>query len=58
MAAHYVAVIGAGSDVAPALLAEAEEVGAALARRGAIVVCGGLGGVMAAACAAPMRRAG
>jgi len=50
VAAHYVAVIGAGSDVAPALLAEAEEVGAALARRGAIVVCGGLGGVMAAAC--------
>jgi len=46
----YVAVIGAGADVAPALLAEAETVGALLARQGAVVVTGGLGGVMEAAC--------
>jgi uncharacterized protein (TIGR00725 family) len=47
----YVAVVGAGGpDVAPALLADAEAVGAELARRGAVVVCGGLGGVMEAAC--------
>ena len=48
--AAYVAVIGAGADVAPALLAEAETVGALLARQGAVVVTGGLGGVMEAAC--------
>lgn len=32
------------------MLAAAEVVGGALARAGAVVVCGGLGGVMAAAC--------
>ena len=50
-AAPYVAVVGAGGDdVAPKLLAAAEAVGAELARRGAVVVTGGLGGVMRAAC--------
>lgn len=49
--APYVAVVGAGADdVAPDLLVAAEAVGAELARRGAVVVTGGLGGVMAAAC--------
>ncbi len=44
-----IAVIGAGepSDEEARL---AEEVGRELARRGAVVVCGGLGGVMEAAC--------
>jgi uncharacterized protein (TIGR00725 family) len=46
----YVAVVGAGDDVEPRLLAAAEAVGAELARRGAVVVTGGLGGVMEAAC--------
>jgi uncharacterized protein (TIGR00725 family) len=46
----YVAVVGAGGEVAASVLADAEAVGAELARRGAVVVCGGLGGVMAAAC--------
>ncbi len=45
----YVAVVGPGT-AAPAEEATATDVGALLARRGAIVVCGGLGGVMAAAC--------
>jgi uncharacterized protein (TIGR00725 family) len=45
----HVAVIGAGEGP-PDLLARAEAVGRGLAQRGAIVVCGGLGGVMAAAC--------
>lgn len=45
----YVAVCGAGSGVTAAELALAEEVGAALADAGAVVVCGGLGGVMEAA---------
>ena len=46
----YVAVVGAGADVRPAALADAETVGTLLARRGAVVVTGGLGGVMEAAC--------
>ena len=49
-AAPYVAVVGAGGDAAPEVLAIAEAVGAELARRGAVVVTGGLGGVMEAAC--------
>ncbi len=47
---HYLAVAGAGGDVAPGDLAVAEAVGAEIARHGAVLVCGGLGGVMAAAC--------
>ena len=46
---RYIAVVGAGAaDVA--LAARAEEVGHLLALRGAVLVCGGLGGVMEAAC--------
>lgn len=48
--ARHVAVVGAGEDVAAEALAAAEAVGAELARRGAVVVTGGLGGVMEAAC--------
>jgi uncharacterized protein (TIGR00725 family) len=44
----YVAVCGA-SDADPAQSRAAEEVGRLLAERGAIVVCGGYGGVMEAA---------
>jgi uncharacterized protein (TIGR00725 family) len=45
----YVAVIGAGICDEP-LAKQAEAVGRALAAAGATVVCGGLGGVMEAAC--------
>ena len=45
----YVAVIG-GSSAALDVCRAAEDVGRELARHGAVVVCGGLGGVMAAAC--------
>jgi hypothetical protein len=45
----YVAVAGAGV-ASPEDAAVAEEVGRLLAERGAVVVCGGLGGVMEAAC--------
>jgi uncharacterized protein (TIGR00725 family) len=45
----YVAVVGPG-DAGPDERQIAEDVGLGLARAGAIVVCGGLGGVMAAAC--------
>jgi uncharacterized protein (TIGR00725 family) len=44
----YVAVIGAG-EAGPQLLALAREVGRLIAQAGAVVLCGGLGGVMAAA---------
>jgi uncharacterized protein (TIGR00725 family) len=44
-----VAVVGPG-DASPEQETVAEEVGRLLARRGAVVVCGGLGGVMEAAC--------
>jgi len=45
----FIAVIG-GGDCSPQESGIAEEVGRELARQGAILVCGGLGGVMAAAC--------
>jgi uncharacterized protein (TIGR00725 family) len=45
----YVAVVGGGEAAADAM-ALAENVGRELGRRGAVVVCGGLGGVMEAAC--------
>ena len=45
----YVAVVGAGQADDPTEAA-AEAVGRGLAEAGATVVCGGLGGVMAAAC--------
>jgi uncharacterized protein (TIGR00725 family) len=45
----FIAVIGGSQCSAEGLLA-AEEVGRELARRGAILLCGGLSGVMEAAC--------
>ena len=53
----YVAVVGPG-DASPQELQAAEEVGAGLAARGAIVVTGGLGGVMEAACRGARSRRG
>lgn len=47
--APYVAVVGPG-DASAGELDAAAEIGTGLAAGGAIVVCGGLGGVMAAAC--------
>jgi uncharacterized protein (TIGR00725 family) len=45
----YVAVVGPG-DASADEAATAERVGRLLAERGAVVVCGGLGGVMEAVC--------
>jgi hypothetical protein len=45
----FIAVIG-GSEPSAEEAQTAEEVGRELAKRGAILVCGGLGGVMEAAC--------
>jgi uncharacterized protein (TIGR00725 family) len=54
---RYVAVVGGGT-CSPAEIAAAEEVGALLARANAVVVCGGLGGVMEAACRGARREGG
>jgi len=44
-----IAVIG-GGECSPEVAKLAEDVGRELAKRGAILICGGLGGVMEAAC--------
>ena len=46
---RFVAVIG-GGECSPLEAKLAEEVGRELARLGAILICGGLGGIMEAAC--------
>ena len=53
----YVAVVGPG-EASPQELQAAEEVGAGLADAGAVVVTGGLGGVMEAACRGARSRRG
>ncbi len=45
----FIAVIG-GGDCSPQVAKLAEEVGREIALNGAVLVCGGLGGVMEAAC--------
>jgi uncharacterized protein (TIGR00725 family) len=55
--APYVAVVGPG-DATHEEADAAEQVGAGLAHAGAVVVCGGLGGVMAAACRGASRADG
>lgn len=48
---RYIAVIGPGAGAEAGDLAAAHHVGALLGRAGVVVLTGGLGGVMAAACA-------
>ena len=57
MPARIISVIG-GSDSSPANLDLAERVGAEIAKSGAILACGGLGGVMEAACRGAKREGG
>lgn len=52
-----IAVIGAG-EASPSVIRLAEEVGAALASNGAVVICGGLGGVMEGACRGAKSKGG
>jgi hypothetical protein len=54
---RYVAVVGPGQAGAPEI-AVAEAIGRGLAEAGAAVVCGGLGGVMEAACRGAAERGG
>ena len=53
-----IAVIGGGNRASPEALVLAEEVGFLIARAGAILVCGGLNGVMEAACKGAKRGGG
>lgn len=54
----HVAVLGSGDGASPELLSAAEGVGRALGRSGAVLVCGGLGGVMEAACRGAAKEGG
>lgn len=54
---RYVAVVGSGNATEEES-ALAERVGAAVAQAGAVLVCGGLGGVMQAACRGAKREGG
>jgi hypothetical protein len=54
----WIAVVGPGRGSAEPELALAEEAGAAVAEAGAGLVCGGLGGVMEAACRGARSRGG
>ncbi len=53
-----IAVIGGGNDAPPEAIALAEEVGFLIARADAVLVCGGLNGVMDAACKGAKRGGG
>src|SRR4051812_50174074 len=53
----YVAVVGP-AEASPDELSAAEEIGAGLAAAGSVVVTGGLGGVMEAACRGARSRRG
>ena len=55
--APYVAVVGASAGT-PSELALGETVGRLLAERGAVLVCGGMGGVMEAAAGGAMNAGG
>jgi uncharacterized protein (TIGR00725 family) len=46
----HIAVVGSGGPIPALVRRRAEEVGRAVAEAGAVLVCGGLGGVMEAAC--------
>jgi uncharacterized protein (TIGR00725 family) len=54
----WIAVCGPGRDATDGSLAAAEDAGAAIADAGAVLVCGGLGGVMEAACRGARSRGG
>jgi len=53
-----IAVIGGANHASPEALTLAEEVGFLIAREGAVLVCGGLNGVMEAACKGAKRGGG
>jgi len=54
---HQIAVIGAG-NCSPEEYEAAETIGGLIAEQGAILVCGGMGGVMEAACRGAVSKGG
>ncbi|HEX5369381.1 MAG TPA: TIGR00725 family protein [Dehalococcoidia bacterium] len=52
-----IGVIG-GAQTTPEMLAQADSVGRELAHRGCVLICGGLGGVMEAACRGAQQAGG
>jgi uncharacterized protein (TIGR00725 family) len=54
----YIGVIGSGENVTPQVLDMAEQVGKLIAESNGILVCGGRGGVMEAACRGAKRAGG
>ena len=56
--ATWIAVCGPGAGATESDCAMAEEIGAGVAAAGAVLVCGGLGGVMEAACRGARSRGG
>jgi len=54
----WIAVVGPGTAASPHDLSTSEEVGALVAEAGCGLVCGGLGGVMEAACRGARSRGG
>lgn len=56
--AAWIAVCGPGEGASDEELFAAEEIGAGIAASGAVLVCGGLGGVMEAACRGAKSRRG
>jgi len=57
MPARIISVIG-GSDSSPGNLDLAERVGSEIAKRGVVLACGGLGGIMEAACRGAKKEGG
>lgn len=53
-----IAVIGGGVNCSAEILKCAEKVGALVAEKGGILICGGLGGVMEAACKGAHKKGG
>jgi uncharacterized protein (TIGR00725 family) len=54
----YIGVIGSGDAISPEVVEAAESVGELIAQKGGVLVCGGRGGVMEAACKGAKRAGG
>jgi len=55
---RQITVIGSGSEVSKEVWHMAEELGRGIAKRGAVLICGGKGGVMEAACKGAKQEGG
>jgi uncharacterized protein (TIGR00725 family) len=55
---RQITVIGSGSDISKEVWDMAEELGRGIAKRGAVLICGGKGGVMEAVCKGAKQEGG